>query len=240
MYLSQSESKVLCQRVFSALGFPAGADEDAAKAVTWSSLWKFSCLEQLHADIQLLRKNSRSRLKVIEVSSEHRFLDAGLDNDYTSPIEGVDLLCANALVNSERGFSISVDGVRRLHNWLAVAVDRSCPDNAFVIKVGECLFATINRELFANVSLNQGRGCMRNSKLQMWCGHSISIAPAGLIQKQALKKLRTPDLGIGAVNAIEVSEPTWHYLKSVARESFVPATEISRKRGAGAEISDND
>lgn len=240
MFVSQSESKVLCQRVFFALGFPAGADEDAAKAVTWSSLWRFSCLEQLHADIQLLRENARSSLKVIAATTETMNLDVSIDNDYVSPIEGIDLLCANASGNSRHGFTITVDGTYRPHNWLAVAVDRSRPDAVFVIKIGTCVFATISAELFANVPLIQSRGCMRHSQLQIWCGRSISIAPKALIHGHALKKLPVPDLSNGAMNAIEVSEPSWHYLKSIARESFVPATEISRTRGAGPATSDND
>ena len=240
MFLSLSESKVLCQRVFFALGFPAGADEDAAKAVTWSSLWGFSCLEQLHADIQLLRENVRSSLKVIEATTEAMRLDASLDSDYISPIEGVDLLCANASGNSRRGFSITVDGTCRPHNWLAVAVDRSRPENVFVVKIGSCVFATLNAELFANVPLIQARGCMPHSQLQIWCGHSNAHSHRKLIHEHALKKLPVPELSSGAINAIEVSESTWHYLKSIAKESFVPATEISRTRGAGPTTSDND
>ena len=240
MRLSESETIVLCRRIFFALGFPLGADIAASNALVWLALMGFPALEHLKSNIPTLRCNSHFGIHISKGSDETLTIDASEDSGFFAPIEIVDLLCARANIHKGRQSTAQVLGLEIPLMLLPLAFDKSREGFEFVLEFSSIRIFAEKGQIWSNRELNHLTYWKAGEKVDIVCvrGKPGTIDPdttGERIVEQSLDELRRKHSEFG----IEIADEMVRALKAVAAESFVPASEHSRRRGAGAEVDDS-
>ena len=232
--LSASEVRVLCRRIFFALDLPAGADIEVSESILWLQVHGFSALEQLHGDLPALQQNSYGSIRLTGDSDTQLTLDIQDDLGYFSLIESIDLICSRAF-NSDDFAVASIQGVKNVLLMFPLMIRRSLNHLEFELNSGDCRAVCSAGKLWLNADcFKKVRVCgaetvtMRAARSQI--AENLPSFDSDSLQLQAdAEDLRT-----------RINFSVYRELKEAAAKSFVPSSEQSRSRGAGAEVDDND
>ena len=237
--LSEAEVHRACQRAFFALGYPAGADEDAAWIVTWLSALNLDGLKYFFDSLPCLQDQPYCRVELIRQKSGDLLFQAKGDVGFFSAVEIVDLLCSEAAARSSSGCRSRVDGLKYPTLLIAAAMLRSNVDCSFLIRSGKLRTLVSDRRIWLNRPVEELSQLaeFEQSALQCRWKHGKSWRD----EDECMVELHVNAFKDQAMRRrIVVEQAIWRKIKSQASESFVQASEYSRTRGAGAEVDDND
>lgn len=234
MMTSHAEAFRLCQRVLFALGFPAGADEDAAFALCAISNLGFAGLEKLHESVPQMRERPYAHVVADRRADGALHVNAAEDAGFYAPSEIIDLACVHASRNPGENLTVHLSSLRFLQLLPAVAMIRSANEHVFEFRLGASRARVHKGNLWLSREL-ESLGRDFGSDATVRC--RLADAP----ESCALRSEDMNEVGKTAMGRrIHVDSHAWRGLKRVATEAFVPASAMSRSRGAGAEIDDND
>ena len=239
MELSRSESLTLCRRVLSASGLPPGSDEEAAELLVWLALRNYPALEEL---LDSLAHVDRTECRAVYTRALPQF--AQLDGDrlsYDVWITAIDWLAANCRLKSDEIKQIEILNVRVPGFFLPLLRQRSTLGFEFEAEVAAGTMVVSEGVVWMNFTLDQVESSM--SIVSVRCIYPRKRSPSSAPVHFPL----TPDMHEfgslpteGENSRIEVDELVYWKMKALAAECFVPASEFSRQRGAGAEVDDSE
>ena len=223
-------------RAFSSMGFPYGADEDAAYIISWLELNKFNGLNSLVNSIGVFDKKYDGTIKL----NSHN--DTSIDLNYASLLmKGPGLI---DLYQSE------LDNKKDLHVTL-----NNCTDPEYLLPL---LFRASKKIFYCNVLWLDA-----NSQIQ-FCEIENNIMKIGLVSNQETvnkkqvkiyisneqkiqKKFNSATCTITSktiqnnlASGILPDENNWKIISKLAAKTFVPESEESRIKGAGGSDDAND
>ncbi len=231
MQVSQFEIYRLIQRAMEALGAGYGVDRDAARHVTWLQARGFPALELFDHELAALEARlPRARLQ--GPSGHETIVD----------IDGSPIACAGALVDLVLArFRQSGEGRLRLRGCttplflIPALAETASPGGSLSWLMGE-----------GEVSVTAGGG-----EAALFAAPEISILPAlaappgdvllampalatppGRVQALAARQL-ADRLNACLSRGVDVDEALWRRIDAVAARVQVPASSVSRERGAG-------
>lgn len=225
---------MLCRRIFFGLDLPAGSDIEASESILWLQVHGFPALEKLHSDLPALQQNSYGATRLVEDADARLTLDIQDDLGYFTLIESIDLICSRASDSDDLAVA-SIQGVKNVFLLLPLMIRRSLNHLEFELQSGECRAVCSAGKIWLNAD------CFKNSEA---CGTETATVRAARSQISAnLPSFDSDSLQLQAkVKDLRtrISFAVYRELKEAAAKSFVPSSEHSRSRGAGAEVDDND
>ncbi len=240
MDLSKSETLTLCQRFFSAVGLPPGVDNEAAESIVWLASRGYPSLEDLSQSIPELSQFPRISSIVRQLE---RYSYSGLlstkDMYYDTWVVITDWLVTNC-GNSSRGeCQVFLSDARNPYFALPTLLQRSSQGYEFNAE-GACSQAVFsNGNLWMNSIASELPFLGNQDDVKICCAKINAINPKSLPQHFKVSsemRLAGEQLILMENSRIEVKDETYWKLKEVAAKCFVPASEQSRQRGAGAEV----
>ena len=237
--LSEAEVYRACQRAFFVFGFPAGADEDAALAVTWLSALNLGGLQNLHGAMAMLRGQPRRGIKMSNKGQAGWSIDVSSDAGFFSAIEVIDYLCALSWSHKDSKVCAQVLGMRIPLMLLAVSALRSTSGIAFGIESPRQQVYLHNNQIWSLRPIDELDDTDPGAIISLHC--IVADRCNHLDRTKDLSELAIEDYKLRVMGRrILIADHIWRDIKAVAAESFVPSSERSRIRGAGAELDDND
>ncbi len=237
--LSNSESKVLCKRVFSALNYPAGYDTEIADVFVWLASAEIVPLSELARRLHRLhfcrKLDSQSKL----TSSASMDLVISNEDDYCSLLDAIDTLVACTvrlkqtcqLTLREPHFAVFLLPLIIARSRKAMRFDLRLPSFRALVEMGE--LRTSSELASANSGSDQETGFLNCVPINQKTGQST------IDQSKFVHYFDKETICTISSRRIDVDTDSYRILKEKAAESFVPNSELSRRSGAGAEVDDS-
>jgi len=223
-------------RAFSSMGFPYGADEDAAYIISWLELNKFNGLNCLINSIGVLDKKYDGTIKL----NSHN--DTSIDLNYASL-----LMKGPGLIDF---YQSELDNKKDLHVTL-----NNCVDPEYLLpllyrsskKIFYCnaLWLNTNSQIqFCEIENNIMKiGLVSNQEKVNKKQVKIYISNKQKIQKKfnsATYTITSKTIQNNLASGISPDENNWKIISKLAAKTFVPESEESRIKGAGGSDDAND
>lgn len=251
MRVSYNELQQVCAKVFAVLGFPAGVDTDAAYIIAWLQLHQFPGAETLASQLPELLGRDPVPPDVESHTTDSTTLHAREQSSLLIVSDAVDL--AWALANDS-------------DSGLGQVTVKSCLTPLFAIPIAgrrgssgawvHLRWSTNGGEINVHVN-HSGEACVygdstalnetepRISELSVSCFREDPHTLIGKLNYESVNPiLSTTDFDVrrreSLARGLAVDATAWSELSQLSKCSLVPATDASRERGAGAQISDND
>ena len=241
MDLSISETKLLCRRVISAAGTPAGVDSEVAEAIVWLVSQGFPALEDLFCSLPELKQDSRNARQLRFGHDESLNISLKSDSGYITLLQTIDSLCARSAFQESQDSHASIHDVRNLALLLPLLLRRSKDGYEFhmqwntgqvVAEMGSLwLSAPIDR--ICDVKIDD------RVDIQCTCLHNVGSGNPSNYSELSLEQFDEYQSAT-SFRRIQIADELYWDLKEVVAQSFVPASDLSRQRGAGAEVDDSD
>ena len=241
MDLSKSETSTLCLRYFSAVNLPPGADAEVAESVVWLASHGYPVLDNLSQSVQDFN-SFHSIWTQLERESELGTVDASelFCGAWVAIADWLIARCAKSLSGE---IQVQFRNVKDPYLFLPFLLGRSSQGFEFeaesticraVFSYGKLWMKTApDQMLFLNHSDTVGIRCARidgsdqsESPQYFVVGSDMHLFGERPIEKEGAR--------------IELADEVYWKLKKVAAKCFVPASDQSRQRGAGAEVDDSD
>ncbi len=240
MDLSKSETLTLCQRFLSAVGLPPGVDNEVAESIVWLALRGYPSLVNLSQSNPEFPQKS-SIVKQLEIYSGSGLISAA-DMHYETWVAIADWLVASC-GNSRRGESqVQLSNVRNPYFAVPTLLLRSSHGYEFSVDVTSCQAVFSKGDLWTNSDANEFLFLEDEEAMKIHCVQlneiSLKSPPRHLNVRPELR-FSGERLIQGENSRIDVDDEIYWKLKKVAARCFVPASEKSRQRGAGAEVDDS-
>ena len=236
MSFSYYEVYTTSLRAFSSMGFPYGADEDAAYIIAWLELNKFNGLNSLVNSIEVV--NNKYDGKINPNSLNNSSLDLnyssllmkgpGLIDFYQSELDDKkDLhLTLNNCSNPEYLLPLLYRSSKKIHYSNAIWLDTNnqiqcCEVNKNIMKIAK----VSNQELVDNKQVKVFFS--KEHKIRKKFDSVTCTITSRTIQDNL-------------ANGISPNENNWEIISKLAARTFVPESEESRIKGAGGSDDAND
>ncbi len=238
--LSNSESRTLCKRVFTALDYPAGADSELADAIVWlaaTGVYPLSRWAQWLSHLQLESEPADSDHSSSQFKST---LTITREFDLTSLLQASDALVGSCIQNESES-ELKYSEPKFWHLLLPLILKRSQFKFIFQLTSPPLRCVVLNGELWSNYQLANLKDWQETECCKVRCRglHSDEVQSmfdrTGLEHHFSCESIRTL-----SSQRIEIDLRSFKVLKQKAAESFVPNSELSRSSGAGAEVDDSD
>ena len=241
MELSISETKLLCRRVLSAAGVPAGADSEAAEAIVWLALQGFTALEDLFCSLPELKQDSRSAWQLQCVYGDSLNISLKSDSGYITLLQIIDSLCARSAFQDRQNSRASIHNARNFALLLPLMLRRSKDGYKFHMQSTKGQVVAEMGNLWMSAPIDRIRDIKFNERVDIQCTRLHNVS-SGNPSNYSETKLEPFDENQSETSCrrIQIAEQLYWDLKEAAAQSFVPASDLSRQRGAGAEVDDND
>ena len=223
-------------RAFSSMGFPYGADEDAAYIISWLELNKFNGLNSLINSIGVLDKKYDGTIKL----NSHN--DTSIDLNYASLLmKGPGLIdFYQSELNSKKDLNVTLN---------------NCTDPEYLLPL---LFRSSKKIFYCNAlwidTNNQIQFCEVENNIMKFglisnqekCNKKqvkIYISNEQKIQKKfnsATCTITSKTIQNNLASGILPDENNWKIISKLAAKTFVPESEESRIKGAGGSDDAND
>ena len=236
MSFSYYEIYTTSLRAFSSMGFPYGADEDAAYIIAWLELNKFNALNSLVNSIKVVDNKYDGKI------NPNALNNSSIDLNYSSL-----LMKGPGLIDF---YQSELDDKKDLHVTL-----NNCPNPEYLLPL---LYRSSKKIYYCNaIWLNT------NNHIQ-FCEVENNIMKIGIVSNQKLvnkkqvriyfsnkqkihKKFNSISFTITSktiqdnlANGISPNENNWKIISKLAAKTFVPESEESRIKGAGGSDDAND
>ncbi len=229
--LSAAELGVICRRIFFALDFPAGIDIEVSESIRWLQNHKFAALVKLHEDLPILLKDSYKSVSLIEDSDTGMTLNVAGDLGYLALTESIDLICSKTVMRQAM-IETYIREVKYVPLIFPLLVRRSMNGLEFELEGPDC------------------RAVCRDGKIWL-SGNCLNTVISNNVEDVLIRSMvsektlhfSTETLDLQKVHGdmrTIIQSRIYRNLKEVAAKSFVPSSEYSRSRGAGAEVDDDD
>ena len=223
-------------RAFSSMGFPYGADEDAAYIIAWLELNKFNGLNSLVNSIEVVDNKYDGKINPNALNNSSLDLNyssllmkgPGLIDFYQSELDDKkDLhLTLNNCSNPEYLLPLLYRSSKKIHYSNAIWLDTNnqiqcCEVNKNIMKIAK----VSNQELVDN----------KQVKVFFSKEHKIRKKFDSVTCTITSKTIQD-----NLANGISPNENNWKIISKLAARTFVPESEESRIKGAGGSDDAND
>ena len=236
MSFSYYEVYTTSLRAFSSMGFPYGADEDAAYIIAWLELNKFNGLNSLVNSIEVVDNKYDGKINPNALNNSSLDLNyssllmkgPGLIDFYQSELDDKkDLhLTLNNCSNPEYLLPLLYRSSKKIHYSNAIWLDTNnqiqcCEVNKNIMKIAK----VSNQELVDN----------KQVKVFFSKEHKIRKKFDSVTCTITSKTIQD-----NLANGISPNENNWKIISKLAARTFVPESEESRIKGAGGSDDAND
>ena len=238
MDLSISETKLLCRRVLSAAGMPAGVDTETAESIVWLASQGFPALEDLFCSLAEFKQDSSNARQLQFGLGEGLNISLKSDSGYITLLQTIDSLCARSAFQDNHA---SIHDVRNLALLLPLMLRRSKDGYEFQMQWDTGRVVAEMGNLWLSAPIDRIRDDNFNDRVDIQCTR-LNNGNSGNPSSHSELKLEPFDEFRSATSRrrIQIADELYWDLKEAAAQSFVPASDLSRQRGAGAEVDDND
>ena len=236
MSFSYYEVYTTSLRAFSSMGFPYGADEDAAYIIAWLELNKFNGLNSLVNSIEVVDNKYDGKINPNALNNSSLDLNyssllmkgPGLIDFYQSELDDKkDLhLTLNNCPNPEYLLPLLYRSSKKIHYSNAIWLDTNnqiqcCEVNKNIMKIAK----VSNQELVDN----------KQVRVFFSQKHKIRKKFDSITYTITSKTIQD-----NLANGISPNENNWKIISKLAARTFVPESEESRIKGAGGSDDAND
>ena len=236
MSFSYYEVYTTSLRAFSSMGFPYGADEDAAYIIAWLELNKFNGLNSLVHSIEVVDNKYDGKI------NPNALNNSSLDLNYSSL-----LMKGPGLIDF---YQSELDDKKDLHLTL-----NNCPNPEYLLPL---LYRSSKKIHYSNAiwldTNNQIQCCEINKNIMK----IAKVSNQELVdnkqvrvffsQKHKIRKkfdsvtctITSKTIQDNLANGISPNENNWKIISKLAARTFVPESEESRIKGAGGSDDAND
>ena len=236
MSFSYYEVYTTSLRAFSSMGFPYGADEDAAYIIAWLELNKFNGLNSLVNSIEVVDNKYDGKI------NPNALNNSSLDLNYSSL-----LMKGPGLIDF---YQSELDDKKDLHLTL-----NNCPNPEYLLPL---LYRSSKKIYYSNAiwldTNNQIQCCEVNKNIMK----IAKVSNQELVdnkqvrvffsQKHKIRKkfdsvtctITSKTIQDNLANGISPDENNWKIISKLAARTFVPESEESRIKGAGGSDDAND
>ena len=236
MSFSYYEVYTTSLRAFSSMGFPYGADEDAAYIISWLELNKFNGLNSLVHSIEVVDNKYDGKI------NPNALNNSSLDLNYSSL-----LMKGPGLIDF---YQSELDDKKDLHLTL-----NNCPNPEYLLPL---LYRSSKKIHYSNATWldtnNQIQCCEVNKNIMK----IAKVSNQELVdnkqvrvffsQKHKIRKkfdsvtctITSKTIQDNLANGISPNENNWKIISKLAARTFVPESEESRIKGAGGSDDAND
>ena len=236
MSFSYYEVYTTSLRAFSSMGFPYGADEDAAYIIAWLELNKFNGLNSLVNSIEVVDHKYDGKI------NPNALNNSSLDLNYSSL-----LMKGPGLIDF---YQSELDDKKDLHLTL-----NNCPNPEYLLPL---LYRSSKKIYYSNAiwldTNNQIQCCEVNKNIMK----IAKVSNQELVdnkqvrvffsQKHKIRKkfdsvtytITSKKIQDNLANGISPNENNWKIISKLAARTFVPESEESRIKGAGGSDDAND
>jgi len=236
MSFSYYEVYTTSLRAFSSMGFPYGADEDAAYIIAWLELNKFNGLNSLVNSIEVVDNKYDGKI------NPNALNNSSLDLNYSSL-----LMKGPGLIDF---YQSELDDKKDLHLTL-----NNCPNPEYLLPL---LYRSSKKIYYSNAiwldTNNQIQCCEVNKNIMK----IAKVSNQELVdnkqvrvffsQKHKIRKkfdsvtctITSKTIQDNLANGISPNENNWKIISKLAARTFVPESEESRIKGAGGSDDAND
>ena len=236
MSFSYYEVYTTSLRAFSSMGFPYGADEDAAYIIAWLELNKFNGLNSLVNSIEVVDNKYDGKI------NPNALNNSSLDLNYSSL-----LMKGPGLIDF---YQSELDDKKDLHLTL-----NNCPNPEYLLPL---LYRSSKKIHYSNAiwldTNNQIQCCEVNKNIMK----IAKVSNQELVdnkqvrvffsQKHKIRKkfdsvtctITSKTIQDNLANGISPNENNWKIISKLAARTFVPESEESRIKGAGGSDDAND
>lgn len=236
MSFSYYEVYTTSLRAFSSMGFPYGADEDAAYIIAWLELNKFNGLNSLVHSIEVVDNKYDGKI------NPNALNNSSLDLNYSSL-----LMKGPGLIDF---YQSELDDKKDLHLTL-----NNCPNPEYLLPL---LYRSSKKIHYSNAiwldTNNQIQCCEVNKNIMK----IAKVSNQELVdnkqvrvffsQKHKIRKkfdsvtctITSKTIQDNLANGISPNENNWEIISKLAARTFVPESEESRIKGAGGSDDAND
>ena len=236
MSFSYYEVYTTSLRAFSSMGFPYGADEDAAYIIAWLELNKFNGLNSLVNSIEVVDNKYDGKINPNALNNSSLDLNyssllmkgPGLIDFYQSELDDKkDLhLTLNNCSNPEYLFPLLYRSSKKIYYSNAIWLDTNnqiqcCEVNKNIMKIAK----VSNQELVDNKQVR------------------VFFSQKHKIRKKfdsVTCTITSKTIQDNLANGISPNENNWKIISKLAARTFVPESEESRIKGAGGSDDAND
>ena len=221
------EIYITAQRAFRAMGFPFGADEDAAFIIAWLELNHFNGIKILHSLITSIDQQYDGTIKIDSLNEK-----IDLKNK-TILMKGSGLIdYLQSIVNQKEEISVTI---------------KNCQDGILFLPLLYKISKKINYSelLFNNSNNNIHKYKIKNNEITFECERSKDIKSFNEItiimnkNKKNLKNFSAEKIITQKIiqnnllQSIKPAKDLWEKVSEIASKTFVPESEESRDKGAG-------
>ena len=236
MSFSYYEVYTTSLRAFSSMGFPYGADEDAAYIIAWLELNKFNGLNSLVNSIEVVDNKYDGKINPNALNNSSLDLNyssllmkgPGLIDFYQSELDDKkDLhLTLNNCSNPEYLLPLLYRSSKKIHYSNVIWLDTNnqiqcCEVNKNIMKIAK----VSNQELVDNKQVR------------------VFFSQENKIRKKfdsVTCTITSKTIQDNLANGISPNENNWKIISKLAARTFVPESEESRIKGAGGSDDAND
>ena len=241
MDLSISETKLLCRRVLSAAGTPAGVDSEAAEAIVWLASQGFPALEDLFYSLPELKQDPGNARQLQFGHNESLNISLKSDSGYITLLQIIDSLCARSDFQESQNSRASIHDVGNLALLLPLMLRRSKDGYEFHMQWDTGRVVAEMGNLWLSAPIDRICDVKFNDRVDIQCtclnnGNSDNPSSYSELKLEPFDEFRSAT----SRRRIQIADELYWDLKEAAAQSFVPASDLSRQRGAGAEVDDND
>ena len=236
MSFSYYEVYTTSLRAFSSMGFPYGADEDAAYIIAWLELNKFNGLNSLVNSIEVVDNKYDGKI------NPNALNNSSLDLNYSSL-----LMKGPGLIDF---YQSELDDKKDLHLTL-----NNCPNPEYLLPL---LYRSSKKIYYSNAiwldTNNQIQCCEVNKNIMK----IAKVSNQELVDKKQVRiffshehkiqkkfdsvtcTITSKKIQDNLANGISPDENNWKIISKLAARTFVPESEESRIKGAGGSDDAND
>ena len=219
MSYSYYEVYTNAQRAFSGLGFPYGADEDAAYIISWLEAFE---LEGIHLFSSIQKKIDSNFNGALETNKLTNKINLEKRTCLMIGPGLIDFLNFHTLKNNEINIEF-----------------QNCSDPLFLIPL---LYRAVKKNIFSKI-INQNKIYAVLSKNEIFIHNDIKnndcanfVLNLSTNEYQISKEVKSLDyniLNINISNGLNPNQSSWDKISDLAFRTFVPESEESREKGAG-------
>jgi len=214
------------QRAFSSLGFPYGADEDAAYIITWFELYN---LKGIDLFCSFIEKNDEQYNYKIDLFKNERVIDLNNKSNLITGPGVIDYIVSKFNTSNVNEFNLI-----------------NCYDPIFLIPL---LSRYIKKDIYGKILNDNEILCLINKEkisinkilFEKKINNSIKIILSNMPNRN-----QTLDIEINLIDSkkylslgLSPNQNNWDKIAALAFQSYVPESEESRSKGAGGG-DDND
>ena len=221
------EIYITSQRAFRAMGFPFGADEDAAFIIAWLELNNFKGISLLQNLIPHLDQKYDG---IIEINNFKKNIDFKNSSILMKGPGLIDYM--HSIFSNKKIFSIEIENCPNGIFFLPLLYKKSKKINRSKIclcnsKTELLVYEIINNKVYFRYEKNLNKIPLNKVKITMSKSNNFlknslnKIIISEKIMQESLSNSLSPEINI------------WNCISRIANRTFVPESELSRDKGAG-------